>query len=204
MQDYIAKLEDKFLPNQFVCELLENYQRPWHAFFSRTYKGIQPYSSEIRDCQNNESLLQVLNRMESNMGKRNQHGHMQNLIHYAKWIIGFANQHQDNTRKEFKNYFARQQVRKLADQESQNKGRLLGSDRSAKQHAFQILADQLADLPEGSNEYRDTIFHWLETRTENKQAVKDMLVANRSHLFPRSKTQSEEILEKINDCIATL
>lgn len=197
LQNYLAKSEEEFSPGEFICALLEDYQRPWHAFFSRTFAGIRPYISEIRNCQDIESLLHVINRMEGDMGKRNPHGHMQSLVHYAKWIISHATQHPDNTRQEFKNYFICRKIRKHTDHESQYKGGLFGSDRTEKQQAFQRLSDELADLPEELDCYKEVISHWLKAPTKNESSVEHMLQTNRSLLFARSKTRSAAIVEEL-------
>ncbi|MDP3268614.1 MAG: MBL fold metallo-hydrolase [Legionella sp.] len=196
LQNYLSKSEEEFSPGEFIGALLEDYQQPWHAFFSRTYDGIRPYISEIRNCQDIESLLHVINRMEGDMGKRNPHGHMQSLVHYAKWIISHATQHPDDPRQEFKNYFICRKIRKLADQESHYKGGLFGNDRAEKQQAFQRLSDELADLPEELDSYQEVISNWLRAPTKNEQAVSDLLIKNRSLLFATSKTRSAGIVEQ--------
>lgn len=206
LQDHVLKLKGKFSSSQFLDELLENYQHPWHSSFSRNTKAISifPYVSEIRNCENDEKLLQILNRMESNLGKLNTHGHMQSLIHYAKWVINFNQQHASNdTKKELKDYFICQQIRQLVDEESQNKGsffkltELFKHSRTEKQKLFQKLADELVNLPEGLKEYRNTFSHWLTSNPSAKQ----ILTANRSRLFGRSKPRSEEVLHKIDEYV---
>ncbi|HHL3491268.1 TPA: MBL fold metallo-hydrolase [Legionella pneumophila] len=192
LQESIDQSNKLFNVKQLILNLLRAYQNPWHAFFSRTHLGVGDYEQDIRNCQSNSDLLNVLNRMERNLGNRNQHGHMQSLIYYAKWLIDVSNQHQHGTLMKFKEYFACQQVKKLADQEIHHTGGIVGfGDRQAKQQQFKVLSNQLADLPEDVTEYRKAIDNWLSTRVNDGQSTQQLLSENRSSVFAKKVTHGE-------------
>lgn len=196
LQEYIAQQKEAFNVKQFILNLLNTYQRPWHAFFSRTYKEVKNYEQDIRDCQRDNELLDVINRIETHMGKRNQHGHMQSLIYYAKWVLEFSNQHQNETLIKFKEYFTCQQVRRLVDQEIHRIDYIASKrEREDKQQLFQVLSDQLADLPEEVEKYRKVISDWLATRTRNNQSTQQLFSERSLSFFAHAETSREAIVQ---------
>ncbi|HAT2138569.1 TPA: hypothetical protein I8027_000977 [Legionella pneumophila] len=195
LQESIAEANEFFNIKRLILNLLRAYQNPWHAFFSRTHIEVGNYEQDIRNCQNNSDLLAVLNQMERNLGKRNPHGHMQSLIYYAKWVIDFSNKYQHETLMKFKEYFACQQIRKLADQEIHHAGLIVGfGDRQAKQQRFKVLSNELADLPVDVTEYRKAIDNWLATRVNDGQTTQQLLSENRSSIFAKKVTHGENTM----------
>ncbi|HFE8536078.1 TPA: hypothetical protein ACGAP6_002945, partial [Legionella pneumophila] len=96
------------------------------------------------------------------------------------------------TLMKFKEYFACQQIRKLADQEIHHAGLIMGfGDRQAKQQRFKVLSNELADLPVDVTEYRKAIDNWLATRVNDGQSTQQLLSENRSSVFAKKVTRGE-------------
>jgi len=188
-----------FLPNMLISDLLAAYLDPWHAQFSRTHQGIQAYINDLGTCHNADDMLAKLDSMESELNIQNQQGHMQSLIHYAKWIVQFSNPFQDEQSllAGFRGFFTCQSIRKLVDQESQHTGKIGLPSRAEKQRAFQTLSTQLAELPTNVTTYGETIANWLSSKADGLQSIKTMLQTNRSSFFMQSKTHSAEVVEQL-------
>ncbi len=135
LKDYVEAENGNEQPldvKEIIFKLLDSYHSPWHAFLSRTYpkQNMDNFRSKIKGCENLDGVLAILRAMEETLDKPNLHGHMQSLVHYAKWVVLFAQQHEDAALEKFQEYFKCQQVRKLVDQELHNSGSVIsGSNR---------------------------------------------------------------------------
>ncbi len=196
VQEHIDKSKNEFQANKLILKLINAYQNPWHGSFTRTYQAVKPYIQDINDCQNNNDLLNVLNRMEISMGKRNQHGHMQSLVHYAKWILEFSNENKEATVTKFNEYFACQQVRKMVDQEIHH-----GTNREEKQEAFKELSNQLANVDNDVETYQRVVNDWLNKSANDKQSTQQMLSENRSSFFAKPATHAETTVSDIKKAL---
>jgi L-ascorbate metabolism protein UlaG (beta-lactamase superfamily) len=206
MKDHINQEKNGSIrPSEIVIKLLDAYHSPWHAFFSRTFekRNLQRYRNMISDCENDPNrLLHCLGQMEQDLGKRNLHGHMQSLVHYAKWVVLFNQKHQENCLDKFKEYFDCQQVRKLVDQEIHNSGWILsGPDRSQKQEAFMNLSDQLAKTPQDKGNYQKVLDKWLKTKANaNADQTNDQMLS--AHRYGKAGiTHSKEVVNKIENIV---
>jgi L-ascorbate metabolism protein UlaG (beta-lactamase superfamily) len=183
MQNYLAT-ENTFNLNKIILGLLNGYQRPWHAPLTRTYQKLGPYLQLINNCRNHSQLWYVLSSMEESMGQRNQHGHLQSLLHYAKWLLKFSYSadNPEQVLQKFKEYFTCQKVRKSVDQEiHHSRGLLGGKDRQITQQVFTRLSDLLADLPSETGQYQEVIENWLASPSkDNHTTTREFL--GKSHL----------------------
>ncbi|MBA3537578.1 MAG: MBL fold metallo-hydrolase [Tatlockia sp.] len=216
LKEYIVRKDNLDIADvkKILIKLIDSYQNPWHSFLSRTFKPENlndRYHKMISDCKDLPGLTKALNKMEEEMGYRkpneqqthakfNQHGHMQSLIHYSKWVVSFAKDHKDAGIDKFKEYFACQQIRKLVDQEVHNSGWFIeGGDRSSKQKAFRTLADQLAKVP--AQAYGEVFTKWKEEERTDGQINKELLAKPRSIQAENETTHSMKILSEINTLI---
>jgi L-ascorbate metabolism protein UlaG (beta-lactamase superfamily) len=206
--------KDSLDVKKILIKLLDSYQSPWHSFFSRTFKSDNlkdRYHKMISDCKDLPSLIKALNNMEEEMGHRkpnehqahgklNQHGHMQSLIHYGKWVVSFVKEHEKASIDKFKEYFACQQIRKLVDQEVHNSGWFIErGDRSSKQKAFRTLGDHLAKVP--AEGYKEVFTKWRkEERTDGQ--INEVLLAQPRSIESEKGTHSSKILREINDLMS--
>lgn len=191
-----------------IINLLGSYQETSHSSFSsRTFtpKNMRNrYNEKISDCTKLDDLLKTLNGMEREMsnGKFNQHGHMQSLIHYARWVVDVAKENDDPaaTVDQFKRFFVCQQVRKLVDQESNNTGSFLVSkDRSPKQEAFKTLGDRLANV--SASEYKQVIDSWKGDRIGDQSNV-ELLSEHRSTHTVGQVTKSMSVVMQIDSLVS--
>lgn len=163
-----------------ILKLLDLYQRPRQVFFSRTYAGIEPFKQVIRDCITHDSLLASLNNMERNLGKRNQHGHMQSLIHYAKWLLEFSIQAQDEGQIKLKGFFDCQKLRQFVEQEIYHGSRERSSfTKKSKQDALKTLSNQLAELPADMEKYQRVIYDWQAKNPSSFFTQQELVVEQR-------------------------
>ncbi|CDZ78840.1 hypothetical protein BN59_03154 [Legionella massiliensis] len=127
LQSFVTKAQEPLDLKAVLLSLLDSYQSPWHASFTRNHLHLETYKKAIKDCQDNRDLLLVLNAMEFSLGQKNQHEPMQSLIHYGKWLIEFTNQHQDKSLAKFKEYFVCQELKRQVAQETRQ---MLGENRA--------------------------------------------------------------------------
>lgn len=189
-------------PKQLILKLISSYLAPWHGFLTRHYRHLTPMISQLKDCQSSDDLLFVLNKMDEHLGTRNEAGHMQSLIHYAKWVLhmnpGAINQNWAFTAK-FKDFFACQTVRDLVDKEITNPGSsMIKNPRKAKQDAFQMLAYKLSKSKDDVASYREVITDWKKQAVNDQGTTIDTLIRlNRSTLFKAQETYSQKTVKRI-------
>lgn len=201
-----AKNHAKFDIKEIILNLLNNYQKPWYANFSRSYLKLAPYLQAIEDCTDTDDLLNVLNSMDSSMRKRNQHGHMQSLIHFSKWLIDFSIQHQDKILYKMREFYVCQQIRKTVNHQINNTGGIIigAMDRKSKQHAFRDLSDKLALASPEFAQYQNIITEWRTTKVNETQSTQQLLSENRAAFFKQDVTHSIKTLKNIELLLGTV
>lgn len=194
MMDVLTKSmqlkEDKIDLRSFLITALEEYNKPWHAFFSRSFKVLAPYLEELKN--HDVDVEELLQRMEHAMQPMNKTGHMHSLIHYTKWLIQI-NKGTD-PQSYLDNFFTCQKVRQTVDQEIHSKGSwaIFSDDRTPKQDAFKELANQLSHTAIDKKAYQETINQWHQNLTDEAGCK----VLNQHRLFNNNtKTHSQNVVE---------
>ncbi|MBL7481709.1 MBL fold metallo-hydrolase [Legionella bononiensis] len=192
-QDLVAKSmatkEKQLNLRLFLITALDHYNKPWYAFFSRSFRSLSPYLNELKSSEVDVKAL--VQRMEHDMQPLNRFGHMQSIIHYTKWLLDI---NKEATPSDYlDNFFTCQQVRKTINQEINSTGSwpLISDDRTPKQKAFKILANQLAQTPETKTAYSETMHQWHKQLVD--ESGSHLLSAHR--LFATQKTHSQCVVE---------
>ena len=197
-QNYLLTHNQTFNTKELIFELLATYRQPWHARFTRSnVSDLDKYLTAISACDDNKALVEQLNKMEISLGSRNQHGHLQSLIHYSKWLVLLCNQ--ADAPLKLNNYFACKNIKARVDAEAKYNGsRMIHTNRSEKQDLFKDLSLKLKALPKSLEKYQQAIKHWRETNRDGEVTTKTLLCTNRSSLFRKEKTRSEVALKVIS------
>lgn len=197
-QAYLSTHGETFNVQALILKLLATYHQPWHARFTRTHlNDFDKHIKAIQACGDTKALLEQLNKMEESMKSRNQHGHLQSLIHYSKWIVLFSGQ--ADAPLKLSNYFACKNIKARVDAEIKDSGSIfIRRKRDEKQDLFKALSLKLKALPKSLERYQEAIKDWRETRKDGGVTTEALLSSNRSGLFKKEKTQSQIALEEIS------
>lgn len=199
-EDYLNKSKsNNFILNELLLNLFATYKQPWYARFSRNYRNLAADLMESIQKSNGDSLKISfhLQDKERAMGKRNQHGHLQSLIHYAKWLVEFSDQHTGATANKLTEYFACKKVKKLVDLEIHNAGSVTLGSRKGKQKAFKELSAKLADLPPEIDKYHQAVSEWKTAKADGKQSTDELVKHHRSRFFKKKTPHSQATVEHI-------
>lgn len=197
-QEYLTTHGETFNVQELILKLLATYRKPWHARLTRTHlSDLDMHIKAIQTCTDNNALLKQLNLMDSAMKSRNQHGHLQSLVYYAKWIVVFSNQ--NDAPLKLSNYFACKNIKARVDAEIKDRGsRMIGFKRNEKQSLFKALSLRLKELPKSIERYQQAIKEWRETKKDGELSTEAILSSNRSILFKKEKTRSQIAIEVIS------
>lgn len=152
-QSFIEEKHQGLNFTQLITKLFDGYEKPWYSRFSRHHLNS---IESLEHCKTPETLLIAIQKMEQNMQPLNTHGHMQNLIHYAKWLItNFANQ--ENPLENLQEFFICQRIKRKVDAEIKRGEWFFWFSESRKQNqvAFKALADQLEKCSNDLETYRE-------------------------------------------------
>lgn len=197
VKSYITTAE-KLELKTVINALFENYKKPWYAIFSRNYRHIAPYLEQLQDCQSNAEIVEVLDALEDSFTKRRPHGHMQSLIHFARWLIDAHSAHGNNAIRELKAYYTCQDVNQLINKEIHH----TGHHRKEKQDQFARLSDKLATLPHQVAAYQQAIQQWKMEPTQHESITVDQLMAtNRNAFFKQPVTSSQNTIDTASELL---